>query len=70
MACGLASSAHRFKGATWLGLLKEGLMSVSALLALLGSSTVGAPALPFDLPDRTMIARFHAEGAQVYDARP
>ena len=45
-------------------------MSVSALLALLGSSTVAAPALPFDLPDRTMIARFHAEGAQVYDARP
>lgn len=44
-------------------------MSVSALLALLGSSTVGAPALPFDLPDRTMIARFHAEGAQVYECK-
>ena len=44
-------------------------MSVSALLALLGSSTVGAPALPFDLPDRAMIARFHAEGAQVYECK-
>jgi hypothetical protein len=44
-------------------------MSVSALLALLGSTTMAAPALPFDLSDKTMIARFHAEGAQVYECK-
>ena len=44
-------------------------MSVSALLALMGSSTVATPILPFDLSSRTTIARFHAEGAQVYECK-
>lgn len=44
-------------------------MSVFAILALLSSPTVAGATTPFDLSSRTMIATFHAEGAQVYECK-
>ena len=36
-------------------------------LTLSSASIVAAPAAPFDLPARTVVATFHAEGAQIYE---
>jgi hypothetical protein len=45
------------------------LMPVSAVLALIASSTMVPPVIPFDISSRTLIARFHAEGAQIYECK-
>jgi hypothetical protein len=44
-------------------------MSVLAILALLNAAAVATPALPFDLSARTVVATFHAEGAQLYQCK-
>ena len=44
-------------------------MPVFAVLAVLSSLSTAVPAAPFDLSNRTIVATFHAEGAQVYECR-
>lgn len=44
-------------------------MSVFAVLTLLILQSTAIPDAPFDLSNRTIIATFHAEGAQVYECK-